>query len=87
MSTKIQGKVKDVSCDGKEMKLTVSVREVDFDLRARDYTRVSFSEGAPFESGKFDPCKQLSGRDAAFTFIMVENKPFDGEIQSVEIEQ
>jgi len=87
VSTKIQGKVKDVSCDGKEMKLTVSVREVDFDLHARDYTRVSFSEGAPFESGKFDPCKQLSGRDAAFTFIMVENKPFDGEIQSVEIEQ
>jgi len=87
VSTKIQGKVKDVACEGKEMKVTVSVRDVDFDLHARDYTRVSISEGTPFESGKFDPCKQLSGRDAEFTFIMVENKPYDGEIQSVEIEQ
>ena len=87
VSTKIQGRVKDVACEGKEMKVTVNVRDVDFDLHARDYSRVSFSEGTPFESGKFDPCTQLSGRDAEFTFIMVENKPYDGEIQSVEIEQ
>lgn len=69
------------------MKVTVSVRDVDFDLHARDFSRLSFNEGTPFESGKFDPCTQLSGRDAEFTFIMVENKPYDGEIQSVEIEQ
>ena len=87
VSTKIQGKVKDVACEGTEMKVTVNVRDVDFDLHARDYSRVSFSEGTPFESGKFDPCTQLIGRDAAFTFVMVENKPYDGEIQSVEIEK
>jgi tetratricopeptide (TPR) repeat protein len=87
VSTKIEGKVKEVVCDGKEMKITLTVREVDFDLHARDYSRVSFSEGTPFESGKFDPCTQLSGHDAEFTFIMVENKPYDGEIQSVEIEK
>jgi tetratricopeptide (TPR) repeat protein len=87
VSTKIQGKVKDVACEGTEMKVTVNVRDVEFDLHARDYSRVSFSEGTPFESGKFDPCTQLSGRDAEFTFIMVENKPYDGEIQSVEIEK
>jgi tetratricopeptide (TPR) repeat protein len=87
VSTKIQGKVKDAACDGKEMKITVTVRDVDFDLHARDYSRVSFNAGTPFESGKFDPCTQLRGRDAEVTFIMVENKPYDGEIQSVEIEQ
>jgi tetratricopeptide (TPR) repeat protein len=87
VSTKIQGRVKDVACEGREMKVTVSVRDVDFDLHARDFSRLSFNEGTPFESGKFDPCTQLSGRDAEFTFIMVENKPYDGEIQSVEIEQ
>lgn len=85
--TKIQGKVKEAVCDGKEMKITLTVREVDFDLHARDYSRVSFSEGTPFESGKFDPCTQLSGHDAEVTFIMVDNKLYDGEIQSVEIEK
>jgi len=87
VSTKIAGKVKDVACNGKEMTITVTVRDVDFDLHARDYSRVSFSEGAPFDTGKFDPCTQLSGRDAEVRFIMVENKPYDGEIQSVEIEK
>ena len=62
-----------------------SLRRSD-QLIVRGYSRVSFSEGTAFESGKFDPCTQLSGRVAEFTFIMVENKPYDGEIQSVEIE-
>ncbi|HYL68986.1 MAG TPA: DUF1570 domain-containing protein [Candidatus Limnocylindria bacterium] len=86
-ATKITGQVKTVTCGGKEMNVTVSVRNVDFDLHARDYSRVSFSEGTPFESGKFDPCTQLSGHDAEFTFVMVENKSYNGEIQSVEIEK
>lgn len=87
VSTKIQGKVKDATCDGKEMTLTLTVRDVDFNLHARDYSRVSFNEGTPFENGKFDPCTQLSGRDAEVHFIMVENKPYDGEIQSIEIQK
>jgi tetratricopeptide (TPR) repeat protein len=87
VTTKITGRVKTVACEGKEMTVTVSVRDVDFDLHARDYSHVSFSEGAPFETGKFDPCTQLSGHDAEFNFVMVENKSYDGEIQSVEIEK
>jgi tetratricopeptide (TPR) repeat protein len=87
VSTQIAGKVKSVACEGREMKITVAVRDVDFDLHARDYSRISFNEGTPFESGKFDPCTQLLGRQAGVTFTMVENKPYDGEIQSVEIAQ
>ena len=87
VSTQIAGKVKSVACEGREMKITVAVRDVDFDLHARDYSRISFNEGTPFESGKFDPCTQLLGRQAGVTFTMVENKPYDGEIQSVEIEK
>jgi tetratricopeptide (TPR) repeat protein len=87
VTTKIDGHVKEVACDGKEMKVTVIVRDAEFDLHARDYTRVTFSERVPFEAGKFDPCTQLSGHSAEITFTMGEKKSYGGEIQSVEIEK
>jgi Flp pilus assembly protein TadD len=85
VSTQIAGKVKVVACEGKELKITVAVRDVDFNLHARNYSRISFDDGSPFQSGKFDPCTQLLGRQAEVTFNVVENKPYDGEIQSVDI--
>jgi tetratricopeptide (TPR) repeat protein len=87
VNTKIEGKVKDATCDGKELRISLEVREVDFDLHARDYSRVNFNEGTPFENGMFDPCTQLKGQDVEVTFITVENRPYDGEILSVEIEK
>jgi tetratricopeptide (TPR) repeat protein len=87
VGTQITGKVKDVSCDGKEMKITIAVRDVDFHLHAHNYSRISFDEGTLFQTGKFDPCTQLLGQVAEVTFIMVENKSYDGEIQAVEMKR
>lgn len=87
VSTKISGMVKDVACNQHEMQVTLEVREVDFTLHSRDYTRVTFDSGAPFESGKFDPCKDLHGHHATIEFVLVENKPYDGEIHSLAIDK
>jgi hypothetical protein len=87
VGTQITGNVKDVSCDGKEMKITAAVRDMDFHLHVRNYSRISFDEGTPFQTGNFDPCAQLLGQVVEVTFIMVENKSYDGEIQSVEMKR
>jgi len=85
VTTEDEGTVKSVSCTGNEMKLVFLVHDVEFTLRARDFTRVSIEEDVPFETKKFDPCAQLSGHDAKITFVIVEGKAYDGDIQSIEV--
>jgi hypothetical protein len=54
-------------------------------LHARDATRVQFEQDVAFDAGDFQPCKQLSGRQVKITFVMVDGKTYDGEIQGVEV--
>jgi hypothetical protein len=67
------------------MKLTLAVRESEFDLHARDYTRVHFEQSVPFDTGQFQPCTQLRDHDATVEYIVTEKENYDGEIQSVEV--
>jgi hypothetical protein len=85
VTTTSDGTVKDVKCDGKELRLTLTVRNVDFKLHARDYSRVEIQEQVAFQTGEFNPCTQLSGKEAAVTYVLVEKKPYDGEIQAIEV--
>src|SRR3984957_19951051 len=83
-----EGEVSDVKCSGVEMMLKVSASNGKFKLHARDYTRVEISEDAsPFQSGEFKPCAELSGKTAKITFVTVDRKAYDGEIQSIEVEK
>jgi len=87
--TKIEaeGKVSDVSCAGVELLLRIEARNGKFRLHARDYTRVDISEDVPFQAGEFLPCTELNWRTALITFVTVERKSYDGEIQSIEVEK
>jgi len=83
-----EGEVSDVNCSGVEMMLKISASNGKFKLHARDYTRVEISEDAsPFQSGEFKPCAELSGKTAKITFVTVDRKAYDGEIQSIEVEK
>jgi len=86
VTTTAEGAVKSAQCSGKELRVTISVRDVDFRLRARDYTRIEIQEDVAFQAVDFDPCTQLNGKDAKITYVMVENKNYDGEIQAIEVE-
>jgi hypothetical protein len=80
------GEVSDVTCAGVEMRLKLSAANGAFRLHARDYTRINISEDVPFQAGEFKPCTELSGKSAKITFVTVERKNYDGEIQSIEVD-
>ncbi|HXN71201.1 MAG TPA: hypothetical protein VN861_01455 [Candidatus Acidoferrales bacterium] len=82
-----EGGVSDVTCSGVEMRLKIAARNGTFRLHARDYTRVDISEDVPFQAGEFKPCAELDGKTAKITFVTVERKSYDGEIQSIEVER
>lgn len=81
-----KGGISDVTCSGVEMRLKIAARNSTFRLHARDYTRVDISEDVPFQAGEFKPCTELDGKTAKITFVTVEHKTYDGEIQSIEVE-
>jgi len=81
-----EGGISDVTCSGVEMRLKIAARNSTFRLHARDYTRVDISEDVPFQAGEFKPCTELDGKTAKITFVTVEHKTYDGEIQSIEVE-
>jgi tetratricopeptide (TPR) repeat protein len=81
----LSGRVTAVACDKSEMTLTLLVRDSEFDLHARDYTRVHFEQSVPFDPGEFQPCAQLKDHDATIEYVVTEKEKYDGEIQSVEV--
>jgi hypothetical protein len=81
-----EGGISDVTCAGVEMRLKIAASNGTFRLHARDYTRVDISEDVPFQAGEFKPCTDLDGKTAKITFVTVEHKSYDGEIQSIEVE-
>jgi hypothetical protein len=85
--TDAEEEVSDVNCSGLEMMLKICASNDKFKLHARDYTRIEISEDVPFQAGEFKPCAELSGKTAKITFITVDRKPYDGEIQSIEVEK
>jgi tetratricopeptide (TPR) repeat protein len=87
VATTSEGTVKAAQCSGRELKITLTVRNVDFNLHARDWTRVEIREDVAFQNGEFDPCKQLQGKDAKVKYVLVEKKSYDGEIQAIEVEK
>jgi hypothetical protein len=81
-----EGAISDVSRSGVEMRLKIAAPNGTFRLHARDYTRVDISEDVPFQAGEFKPCTELDGKTAKISFVTVEHKSYDGEIQSIEVE-
>ncbi len=81
----LSGRVTAVACDKSEMRLTLLVRDSEFELHARDYARVHFEQSVPFDTGEFQPCVNLKDHDATIKYVVTEKEKYDGEIQSVEV--
>jgi len=81
----LSGRVTAVACDKSEMRLTLLVRESEFELHSRDYTRIHFEQSVPFDAGEFQPCAQLKDHAATIEYVVTEKEKYDGEIQSVEV--
>jgi len=83
-----EGKVADVTCNGNEMLIKVSGGQRQFTLHARDFTRLTYYDdhSGPSSNG-YAPCTELKGHTVSIIYVAGEQKKYDGEIQSVEIEQ
>jgi tetratricopeptide (TPR) repeat protein len=80
-----EGTVEQVSCTGNEMLLKLDAGEASFALHARDASRVPVEKDVAFDAGDFQICSKLQGHSAKITFVVVDGKTYDGEIQSVEV--
>jgi tetratricopeptide (TPR) repeat protein len=87
VTTSAEGNVTQVLCNGHELTLNLDAGDKAFILHARDAARVQFEQDVAFDAGNFEPCTQLKGREAKITFVLVEGKTYDGEIQGVEVEK
>jgi tetratricopeptide (TPR) repeat protein len=85
VTTAAEGDVTQVLCNGNELTLNLNAGEKTFILHARDATRVPYEQDVAFDARNFQPCSQLKGREAKITFVVVDGKTYDGEIQAVEV--
>jgi hypothetical protein len=85
VTSSVEGNVKQVTCTGNELVLTLDAGEGLFTLHARDATRVPYEKDVAFDTGEFQACSQLQGHQAKITFVVADNQKYDGEIQDVEI--
>jgi len=85
VTTSAEGNVTQVLCNGSDLTLNLDAGDRALILHARDATRVPFEQDVAFDAGDFRPCTQLQGRAAKITFVVVDGKTYDGEIQSVEV--
>jgi tetratricopeptide (TPR) repeat protein len=81
----LSGRVTAVTCSGNEMRITLLVRDTEFELHARDFSKVHYEQETPFVSGHFQPCTQLQDHEAIVEYVVTEKETYDGEIQSVEV--
>jgi hypothetical protein len=82
-----EGHVTEVICTGNDLIVKISTDKRQFTLHTRNYTRLNFDDDRrSFEDRDFPACTDLKGRIAAIEFIVVEGKPYDGEMRNVEIE-
>jgi len=85
VTTSAEGDVTHVLCNENELTLSLDAGERSFVLHARDATRVEYEQDVAFDAGDFQPCTQLKGRQAKISFVVVNGKRYDGEIQGVEV--
>jgi len=83
-----EGNVTKVVCNGNEMIVSIMVqgnRELTF--HARDYKRVNYDQDVAFATRDFEACTQLEGHTASIDYVVVSGRQYEGEIQSMEVEQ
>jgi len=83
----VEGTAANVSCNGNEMFLNMSVNATSITLHTKDFTLVVFNADSPQDRGDFSPCTDLKGRPLRVGFIPDQQKKSAGEIQAIVIEK
>jgi len=84
----VEGSITKVSCSGNEMTVRITTQDNrEFTLHARDYKRVNYDQDVAFDMKDFEACTQLEGHAASIDYRVLRGRGYDGEIESVEVEQ
>lgn len=82
-----EGTVKEVVCSGPSLTIVLDDSGYRLKLQTDSYKDVPFySSGGAARNG-FNPCKELRGRVAKVEYAPVKNKPYDGELASIEVKE
>ncbi len=82
---KAEGTITEVVCRGRQMELRLDFGGLFLRLRASDYEAVEYLALRWQPPPNFLPCQHLKDRKAEITYVVVQEKPFRGEIVSIEV--
>ena len=79
------GTITDVNCTSDpQVQLTLKSLTIVMKLHAAELGKVSIKSAAPEAAPKSASCSSLRGRSARISYVLVLDKPWDGEMQEVE---
>jgi hypothetical protein len=79
------GTISDVNCTAApELKITLKAQTIVMKLHADDMSHLSVKP-ATISSGKSGSCASLRGRNARISYMLVTEKAWDAEIQTIEL--
>ena len=88
--SRVDGTVTDIQCKVQEMVITVAAKDGPVKLHAIDNTKMDFTSDVPLKSEEFWPCTALKGREVRVVYLpntATKAKPYQGEMESLEIRQ
>lgn len=80
-----EGRIGELSCSGDTLKLTLDFGGLTLKLQASDYEAVEYLTTQWQPPPNFLPCTHLKDRRAAVVYVVAQEKPFVGEILSIEV--
>ena len=72
-------------CDSPAMILTLGIGGHSMNLHATNYFKVDYLTTAWKPPAGFNPCKHLKDLSALISYTLVQGRPYDGEIVSIEV--
>lgn len=80
-----EGTITEVACRGRQMELRLDFGGLFLRLQAADYETIEYLSSQWQPPANFLPCQHLKDRRAKITYVVVQEKPFRGEIVSIEV--
>lgn len=82
---KAEGTITEVSCQGRKMQLKLDFGGLFVRLQASNYEDIEYLATRWQPPPNFLPCEHLKNRKAEITYVVVQERPFVGEIVSIEV--
>ncbi|MCL6481501.1 MAG: tetratricopeptide repeat protein [Firmicutes bacterium] len=80
-----EGIITEVVCSGRQMELRLDFGGLFLHLQTPDYEAIEYLASRWQPPPNFLPCQHLKNRRAGITYVVVQEKPFRGEIVSIEV--